>query len=152
LVVHGLPAIRTPIEIPWPIFAIGFGLAELKVVEVHFRRESHAFSLSEFPAIIGLFFLPPQIYLLSLLAGTGIALIFLSYQHPVDRAVLDLAPRHSVRDPVPGLRRIRVRAREARATGAGVPIEQDPSALSGARRGTARPSRPREDDVPSRAR
>jgi len=86
LIVHGLPAVRTPIEIPWPIFAVGFGLAELKVVEVHFRRESHAFSLSEFPAIIGLFFLPPQIYLLSLLAGTGIALIFLSYQHPVKLA------------------------------------------------------------------
>ena len=41
--------------IGWPLLAAAFALAELKVVEVHFRRETHAFSLSEFPAVIGFF-------------------------------------------------------------------------------------------------
>ena len=34
--------------------AAAFFAAELKVVDVHFRREKHSFSLSEFPAVIGL--------------------------------------------------------------------------------------------------
>jgi diguanylate cyclase (GGDEF)-like protein len=59
--------------IVWPILAAAFALAELKVVEVHFRRETHAFSLSEFPAVIGFFSLSPTEYLLALLVGTGIA-------------------------------------------------------------------------------
>ena len=47
----------------WPLLAAAFALAELKVVEVHFRRETHAFSLSEFPAVIGFFSLAPTEYL-----------------------------------------------------------------------------------------
>jgi diguanylate cyclase (GGDEF)-like protein len=86
LAVRQLPAVATPIDLPWPIFAVGFGLAELKVIEVHFRRESHAFSLSEFPAIIGLFFLSPNLYLVALFVGTGVALTVVSYQHPVKLA------------------------------------------------------------------
>ena len=42
-----------PIVMPWPVIAAGFCLAELKVVDVHFRREAHSFSLSEFPAVLG---------------------------------------------------------------------------------------------------
>ena len=38
-------------------------------MQVHFRRETHAFSLSEFPAVIGMFFLPPGDYILAVLAG-----------------------------------------------------------------------------------
>jgi len=86
LAVRQLPTVATPIDLPWPLFALGFGLAELKVIEVHFRRESHAFSLSEFPAIIGLFFLSPNLYLLALLVGTGAALTLVSHQHPVKLA------------------------------------------------------------------
>jgi hypothetical protein len=50
-------------------------IAELKVVQVHFRRETHAFSLSEFPSVIGLFFLAPNDYLLAVLTGSAAALI-----------------------------------------------------------------------------
>ncbi len=66
-----------PLEIPWVIVAVGFALADIKVVEVHFRRESHAFSLTEVPAIIGLFFLSPPLYLMALLGGAGAALLLL---------------------------------------------------------------------------
>jgi diguanylate cyclase (GGDEF)-like protein len=69
---HGAPA--TPIFIPWWAVAIGFWLVELKVIEVHFRRESHAFSLYELPAIIGLFVLAPSEYLLAVGVGSLLAL------------------------------------------------------------------------------
>ncbi len=49
-----------PFHMPWPVIAAGVAIAELRVVEVHFRRESHAFSLSEFPAVVGMFFLPRE--------------------------------------------------------------------------------------------
>ena len=69
---HGASA--TPIFIPWWAVAIGFWLVELKVIEVHFRRESHAFSLYELPAIIGLFVLAPSEYLLAVGVGSLLAL------------------------------------------------------------------------------
>jgi diguanylate cyclase (GGDEF)-like protein len=61
--------------IGWPLLAAAFALAELKVVEVHFRRETHAFSLSEFPAVIGFFSLAPTEYLAAMLLGCGAALV-----------------------------------------------------------------------------
>jgi diguanylate cyclase (GGDEF)-like protein len=70
----GLGAPDAPIGIPWWVIAIGFCLVDLKVIEVHFRRESHAFSLYELPAIIGLFILPPGEYLLAVGVGALLAL------------------------------------------------------------------------------
>ena len=69
------PGREVPIAIPWPIIAIAVVVAELKVVQVHFRRETHAFSLSEFPAVIGMFFLAPADYLLAVLAGSAVAFV-----------------------------------------------------------------------------
>ena len=73
---RGLPAPAQPFNIPWPVLAIGFFLAELKVVDVHFRREKHSFSLSEFPAVLGLFLLSPDQYLMAMLLGSGSALVY----------------------------------------------------------------------------
>ena len=84
--IRGLPALAVPMWIPWPVLAVGFFLTELKVIEVHFRRETHAFSLSEIPAVIGLFFVPPDQYLVALLAGTGAALLITSRQSVVKTA------------------------------------------------------------------
>ena len=64
-----------PLMIPWPLIAAGFCVAELKVVDVHFRREQHSFSLSEFPAVIGFFLLPPNEYLLAVIVGSAVALV-----------------------------------------------------------------------------
>jgi diguanylate cyclase (GGDEF)-like protein len=80
---HGLPAPRPPLLIPWPLLAVAFALAELKVVEVHFRRETHSFSLSEFPAVIGLFFLSPPDYVLAVLTGSAVAMVFATGQRPI---------------------------------------------------------------------
>jgi diguanylate cyclase (GGDEF)-like protein len=88
--VRFLPRIGGPVDIPWPIVAVLFGLAELLDVQVHFRRETHAFSLSEVPAVLGLFFLDPSGYLLALLIGSGLALAVQSREHPL-KIVFNLA-------------------------------------------------------------
>ena len=73
------------VHLPWPFVAAGFLFAELKVVDVHFRREKHSFSLSEFPAVIGLFTLSPAEYMLAVVTGTTIALLW-SRQAPIKLA------------------------------------------------------------------
>jgi diguanylate cyclase (GGDEF)-like protein len=70
-----LPALPVPFVIPWPLAAVAFYLGETRVVEVHFVRERHSFSLSELPGIFGLFFLSPTDYLLALVIGTGVAIL-----------------------------------------------------------------------------
>jgi diguanylate cyclase (GGDEF)-like protein len=77
-----------PIVFPWPLVAAGFCLAELKVIEVHFRREAHAFSLSEFPAVMGLFLLNPHDYVLAVLVGSAIALAW--FRQPPLKFVFNL--------------------------------------------------------------
>ena len=84
--VRDLTALPTPFPIPWPLAALAFYLGETNVVEVHFLRERHSFSLSELPGIVGLFFLPPSEYLLACMLGTGVALLADRNQSSVKRA------------------------------------------------------------------
>jgi diguanylate cyclase (GGDEF)-like protein len=79
-------ALPVPFMVPWWAVAAGFALADVKVIEVHFRRESHAFSLTEVPAVIGLFFLGSNEYLLALTLGSAAALVLGSRQPPVKLA------------------------------------------------------------------
>ena len=67
--------LEPPVVVPWYVMAAAFFAAELKVVDVHFRREKHSFSLSEFPAVIGFFLLSPGDYFMAMLLGTGAALL-----------------------------------------------------------------------------
>jgi diguanylate cyclase (GGDEF)-like protein len=69
-----LPTRPAPFTLPWPALAGLFALAEICVVNVEFRREAQAFSLSEIPLVIGLFFDPPLAVVLSYLLGAAIAL------------------------------------------------------------------------------
>ena len=71
--VRHLESFASPVHVPWPILAIAYLAAETKVILVHFRRETHSFSLSEVPAVIGLFFVTPNEYLLAVLVGSGVA-------------------------------------------------------------------------------
>ena len=79
VLIRDLPALPAPTTfpwpIPWPLAAIAFYLGETRVVEVHFLRERHAFSLSELPGIVGLFFLSPTDYLLAMMVGAGLAVL-----------------------------------------------------------------------------
>ena len=73
---NGRPGPTVKLQIPWPLLAAAFAAAELKVVEVHFSRETHSFSLSEFPAVIGFFYLSPAEYIAAVLVGSAAALVF----------------------------------------------------------------------------
>ena len=76
LVVPGLVALpNVPRSIPWPLFALFYFVAEAKVIDVHFRGGTHTFSLTEVPAVLGLFFVNPQDYVLGLMVGASVALL-----------------------------------------------------------------------------
>ncbi len=85
LLVRPFPALAVPIRIPWWALAAMFGLAEAFAVHFQIRREAHAFSLSEIPLVLGLFFVPPAELLLAQLLGAGVALLF-RRQSPVKLA------------------------------------------------------------------
>ena len=74
------------IAVPWWVVAIGFCVVDLKVIEVHFRRESHAFSLYEVPAVVGLFVLSPAEYLMAVVAGGTAALVVTNWSSPIKLA------------------------------------------------------------------
>ena len=85
-VVRHITPLPAPFVIPWPLAALGFYLGEINVVEVHFLRERHSFSLSELPGIVGLFFLAPTDYLVACIVGTGLALLWDREQSSLKRA------------------------------------------------------------------
>jgi len=65
----------SPFGIPWALVALGFFVAELKVFPVHFRRETHSFSMIEVPVVAGLFLLAPADYVVAMVAGSMVALV-----------------------------------------------------------------------------
>jgi diguanylate cyclase (GGDEF)-like protein len=79
------PVPHPPLGVPWPVLALAFFAAELKVVDVHFRREKHSFTLSEIPAVMGFFLLPPGEYFVAMLLGAGAALVLVD-QRPIKLA------------------------------------------------------------------
>ena len=110
--VRHLEPFASPVHVPWPILAIAYLAAETKVILVHFRRETHSFSLSEVPAVIGLFFVTPNEYLLAVLVGSGVALLVTARQSLVKVAfnlanfgligVVTLAVFHRIATPGSG--------------------------------------------------
>jgi diguanylate cyclase (GGDEF)-like protein len=109
-IVRHLPPLAAPVHPPWPLLAAGFLAAESKVIVVHFRRESHSFSLSEIPAVAGLFFFTPAEYMASVLTGSAIAMLLTSRVSAVKFAfnlanfsviaVVDLAIFHLLASPI----------------------------------------------------
>jgi diguanylate cyclase (GGDEF)-like protein len=71
----GRPPVLANLAVPWPVMAVAFFAAEIKVVVVHWRRERHSYSLSELPAVMSFFLLTPEEYFLALLVGSGAALL-----------------------------------------------------------------------------
>jgi diguanylate cyclase (GGDEF)-like protein len=76
LLIRPLPALDSPLMPPWWLVALGFATAEVLVVHLQFRRDTHSFSISEIPLVFGLFFLPPDQLILALLVGSAGALVF----------------------------------------------------------------------------
>jgi diguanylate cyclase (GGDEF)-like protein len=81
--IRGLSAIDAPIHLDWLVLAGMYGLAEVLVVHLQFRRDTHSFSLSEIPLVLGLFFLEPTMLLIALMVGTGTTLALHRRQSPV---------------------------------------------------------------------
>src|SRR5580692_8413872 len=80
---HEIPA---PRQIPWWVLIPVFCAAEVFVVHIQFRRDAHSFSLSELPLVAGFFFAPPLVVVLSMVAGTAIALSLHRRQSPLKLA------------------------------------------------------------------
>jgi diguanylate cyclase (GGDEF)-like protein len=85
-VIRDMVPLPMPLTIPWPVAAIAFFLGETNVVEVHFLRERHSFSLSELPGVAFLFLLTPTDYVLACVVGTGLALLADRGQSMIKRA------------------------------------------------------------------
>ena len=88
--IQGLDPVGAPFQVPWWLLAIGYGLAEVLVVHLQFRRDTHSFSLSEIPLVVGLFFLRPSELLLALVVGSAVALALHRRQPPI-KLVFNLA-------------------------------------------------------------
>src|SRR3984885_5726719 len=85
-VVSKLHEIPAPRQIPWWVLIPLFCAAEVFVVHIQFRRDAHSFSLSELPLVVGFFFAPPLVVVLSMVAGTALALSIHRRQSPLKLA------------------------------------------------------------------
>jgi diguanylate cyclase (GGDEF)-like protein len=80
---RSLLAVGAPFRLEWWVIAAGYCLAEVLVVHLQFRNDTHSFSLSEIPFVVGMFFLTPTALLVALLVGSGAALALHRRQPPV---------------------------------------------------------------------
>jgi diguanylate cyclase (GGDEF)-like protein len=85
-VISNLPALDAPFVLGWWVVAFGYALAEVLVVHLRFRRDTHSFSLSEIPLVVGLFFLQPGQLVVGLLVGSAVALTLHRRQPPIKLA------------------------------------------------------------------
>ena len=69
--------------VPWWLIAAIFAVAEVFVIEFTLRNDTHSFTLSELPLVVGLFLLPPDQLILAQLVGAGAALIIQGPRTPV---------------------------------------------------------------------
>ncbi len=70
-------------DVPWPLVAVAFGVAEIFVIEFTLRNSTHSFTFSELPLVVGLFLLAPQDLILAQLVGAGAALLIQGPRTPV---------------------------------------------------------------------
>lgn len=64
------------VEVTWWMLALGFLVAEIAVVRIEVRRQTHTFSFTELPLVLGLLFVsPPQLVLAELLGATVALLV-----------------------------------------------------------------------------
>ena len=84
LVLRDMPRLEgTDVAIPWWGLATLFGLAEIFVIHLQFRRDAHSFSLSEVPLVLGFFFAAPWEVVVGQLVGAGLALALHRRQAPL---------------------------------------------------------------------
>ena len=80
------PAYDPADELPWPLFAIGFGLAEIAVVHLMVRSQAITVSLSEIPLVVGFYLLAPAYLVVAQFIGAGVVLVVYRRQPPLKLA------------------------------------------------------------------
>ena len=88
--VQHLEPLPAPIRLEWWMLVVPFAFVEIFVVHFQFRRDTHSFSLSEIPLVLGLFFMAPDQLLLAQLIGAGGAL-WLHRKQPLLKLVFNLS-------------------------------------------------------------
>jgi len=88
-IVHA-PAYDPDDVLPWPLFAVAFGLAEVAVIHLMVRSQAISVSLSEIPLVIGFYFLAPPYLIVAQLIGAGVVLLVVRRQPPL-KLVFNLA-------------------------------------------------------------
>ncbi|HEY6379942.1 MAG TPA: EAL domain-containing protein [Candidatus Dormibacteraeota bacterium] len=81
-----LPHLGPPpssIALPWPLLAVFFALAEIFIVDLHFRRDANSLTLRELPLVVGLFTLTVAHLLLAQILGAAVALVAWRRQPPL---------------------------------------------------------------------
>jgi PAS domain S-box-containing protein len=81
-----IPAYDPRDQLPWPLFAAVFGLAEVAVVHFMFRNQAVSVSLSELPLVVGFFYLAPAYLIVAQFVGAGFALVVHRRQPPLKLA------------------------------------------------------------------
>ena len=76
--------------LPWPFFAVAFGIAEIAVIHFSVRGQAVTVSLAEIPLVIGFYFGIPAELVLAQLAGTAVVLVLVRRQLGV-KLVFNLA-------------------------------------------------------------
>ncbi|MFQ5517560.1 MAG: hypothetical protein ACE5E8_08285 [Acidimicrobiia bacterium] len=66
-----LGAFDTPVTTPWVMLAAGFATAEVLVIQIRGRKDSHAISLTEVPLLIGRVLASPLALITGRLAGSA---------------------------------------------------------------------------------
>ncbi len=74
---------RLEMETPGWLVALGVYLAEIAVIHIQVRRDTHSFSMSEVPIVIGAFLLDPVTLMGAILIGNLVALSVSRRQSPV---------------------------------------------------------------------
>jgi diguanylate cyclase (GGDEF)-like protein len=80
VVVEPLPAAATALSLPWLLWAAAFGVGELLVVHVQWKRDSHTFSITDLVLAAGLFLTAPGTVVTAQVVGTGLALLLVRRQ------------------------------------------------------------------------
>jgi diguanylate cyclase (GGDEF)-like protein len=73
--VHRLPAAGTQVPLPWLVWVGAFAAAEVFVVHVQVKRDSHSFSLTDLVLAAGLCLIAPASLVTAQLLGAGLALV-----------------------------------------------------------------------------
>ena len=80
---EGVGAAVSATHLPWWVLAGVFLVAEAWPVHIHFRRETHSLSLTDFAIVLGLFLVSPGGLLVAQLIGAAVAMVVLRKQRPV---------------------------------------------------------------------